>query len=151
MGEKALVPFRGLFFDWQVLQHFTWISRTIAFRNQEKRMAPSAAPPEPIVEPVHFGPDADPLDVYRTLKDLADEMPGLRQGKRFNIATFYRWREQGLRTVRLGSTVCSTRRWIDEFIAARSGGLASSPPRSPTRRRREAARAAAELTELGVF
>jgi hypothetical protein len=84
-------------------------------------------------------------------------IPGRRQSLRITKGSVYRWAMRGLRggTVRLrtemvGGTRCTTRAWLDEFLAALNAGeraAASATPRSPARRARESAEADRLLKE----
>lgn len=58
-----------------------------------------------------------------------------RNRKRPHIRTVYRWAEKGvggrrLRTKPIGNTLCTTKAWLDEFMAERTDGESAAELRS---------------------
>ena len=70
-----------------------------------------------------------------SLNQAARLIPGRRAGKPAHVNTLFRWCLQGVRGVKLrsvliGGTRYTSRRWLDEFLASlnRVGGLTRSEP-----------------------
>jgi hypothetical protein len=91
---------------------------------------------------------------YMTLSEAAKLIPGRKPGRRVSTDTVWRWCLRGvsnglrLKSVLIGGQRCTTRRWLQEFIEARS--LLSEPeavpqPRSSGQRESESKKAAEEL------
>jgi hypothetical protein len=83
-------------------------------------------------------------------------VPRRRRGKKLNVATVFRWAQQGiagtrLEIIRFGGTLCTNRSALLEFFRRLTPGsvTSSSPPRTPGQRRRASERAARELEKLG--
>jgi hypothetical protein len=119
-------------------------------------------------------PDADQLrepdpylDSYLPLRDVPAELPPRRRGSKLALPTLYRWssprgcRGIVLRTVQIGCSRVTTRRWLSEFfeaLAAKSRGEAVAAPSgqaAPLAHRTAAARRRAEeddrkLEAMGV-
>lgn len=87
-----------------------------------------------------------------SLTDAANTLPG-----RPNVTTVWRWRNRGVRGVRL-ETIClggrrfTSREALSRFFAATTAAADGQPLRSETPRQRESAidRAERQATELGV-
>jgi hypothetical protein len=112
--------------------------------------------------------EPDPyLDCYLPLREVPDEMPPRRRGSKLALATLYRWSgPRGckgiiLRTVQIGCSRVTTRRWLlvffealaaktrDETVVAPSGQTASLTSRMAAAQRRAEADDQ-KLEELGV-
>lgn len=94
------------------------------------------------------------------LSEVPALLPRSRRGKPISLSCIHRWVQHGLRGVRLRVTcvggVAHTRRaWLSEFFdrVAAARGLAASdpppPPRTPARRERDVAQAAAACEAAG--
>jgi hypothetical protein len=94
-----------------------------------------------------------------TLTQAAALLPGRRPGKRIYLNTVRRWCRKGLhngirlKSVLVGGQRLTTRRWLQEFIEART--QAAEPEdrpmpklRTPTQRQRDAERAVEEWKAL---
>jgi hypothetical protein len=62
------------------------------------------------------------------LSEVPKLLPSLRRGKPVNLATVYRWTNEGSNGVRLaylniGSTRCTTHQWIKDFISHINQGI----------------------------
>lgn len=86
-------------------------------------------------------------------------LPLRRGGARLNVATVWRWTMKGcagvkLATVSVGGTLCTSDAWLREFFdavaQARRGERPTPHIRTPARRARDQARAAAELDAAGI-
>ncbi len=84
-------------------------------------------------------------------------VPRRRGGSKLNVATAFRWAQRGVRGIKLetisfGGTRCTTRTALLEFFRALAPDQqqARPLPRTPGRRARESARAAAELAKAGI-
>src|SRR5437016_5027474 len=72
-------------------------------------------------------------------------MPRRRQGRKLNVATVYRWAQQGVRGVRLevvrvGGTLCTSRAaLLDFFRRAAANGNGGHPAETPSDERRQQA------------
>jgi hypothetical protein len=95
------------------------------------------------------------------VRQVPDEIPSRRPGKRINISTIWRWSMRGVRgvkleTVRIGGGTYASREAIQRFVERLSqpqgAGEASPPagPRTAAQRRRDDARAGKELDAHGV-
>lgn len=78
-------------------------------------------------------------------------------GKRPDTGTFHRWATKGirghkLRTLKVLGTRFTTTEWLMEFFEASSSGIAAEAreSRSPSRRKRELARAEAACAAAGL-
>lgn len=78
-------------------------------------------------------------------------------GKRPGVGTLHRWAGKGVRGHRLRTTKAvgarfTTTRWLMEFFEASSSGIAAEAreSRSPSRRKRELARAEAACAAAGL-
>ena len=98
-----------------------------------------------------------------TLAAAAKLVPPARNGKRTHLSTLLRWITTGsaapdgsrvrLEGVRLGSRWMTSAAALARFAETLTPRLAKVPgssPRSPTKRRRESDRAAADLEKLGI-
>lgn len=95
-----------------------------------------------------------------SLTDAAGRLPARRGGKRPHVSCLYRWSTSGckgvvLETVQVGGTRCTTTEALARFFRRLTelAGIeqsASLPMRTPTARRRAAARAIRELEREGV-
>lgn len=77
--------------------------------------------------------DVDRLESMIPLNQVPRIFPALRHGKRVNVATIFRWTNEGcqgvrLKFVKLGSTRCTTREWIAEFVSRLSGNRGEEIP-----------------------
>jgi hypothetical protein len=98
---------------------------------------------------VSVGTTAIPLEQLFPLRQAARKIPGRRPGKSISRSALERWRTKGvrgvvLRTVKVGTTVCTCDAWIAEFLELlNSDKPASQAPetRTPTQRERAAAEA----------
>ena len=87
----------------------------------------------------------------------AAKLPQLRRdGKTPHLSLLYRWAMSGLRGHKLETTIvagsrCTTEAAVERWLAALNGNESTeeAPIRTPTRRAREQAQAAAELTAAG--
>jgi len=81
-------------------------------------------------------------------------LPTRRAGAKLALATVIRWAQHGvggrkLRTVRVGSTLCTSEQWLLEFFESGSPAAEKPSTFTPSRRRREIDRAKAELAAAG--
>ncbi|HLA84322.1 MAG TPA: DUF1580 domain-containing protein [Thermoguttaceae bacterium] len=99
------------------------------------------------------------LEETFSLTDAAKRLPCRRKGKRPNVATLYRWAQQGVRGVRLeticvGATRCTSMEAIQRFcdaLTAKADRPAAPPaPRITARRKREMAAAEKRLARAGI-
>jgi uncharacterized protein DUF1580 len=89
------------------------------------------------------------------LRDAADLIPRLRRGKRVHFSTLWRWATGGsrgvkLETVRVGSTLCTSREAVARFVEALSRPPGAPVVRSVAARRRGNEAAARELDAAGL-
>ena len=96
-----------------------------------------------------------------TFTEATSHLPQRRRGKRPNVATLYRWSNEGIRGIRLeylmiGSTRCTSvqamQRFFDELTVASEAQSAPVPPPMPKHReeRIEAAEARLKRPRVGV-
>jgi hypothetical protein len=98
-----------------------------------------------------------------SLPQAARLLPSYRGGKAVNAATIWRWIVQGivlpdgsclrLEAVRLSGRWLTSRPALERFLRAQTPELAArppAPPRTPVRREKAAARAAAALAAAGI-
>jgi hypothetical protein len=77
-----------------------------------------------LTAPVAAAADFDPLsEEMIRLADVPRRLPSSRTGKKISLQAVYRWSTSGcrgvvLRTIQMGGTRCTTRRWLAEFFAA---------------------------------
>jgi hypothetical protein len=94
-----------------------------------------------------------------TLTEATKVLPGRVPGKRITVSTLWRWCMKGLRngmrlrSVLVGGQRLTTRRWLQEFIEARTAeaepeGQIAPRIRTPTQRERDSERARRELEAL---
>lgn len=91
------------------------------------------------------------------LTEAARMIPSRKKGKRVDVNTLWRWCKRGvagglrLRSVVVGGVRYTTKKWLAEFIEARSsasvvdGCSTSEPPRSPSARSSASTHAEEEL------
>jgi len=89
-----------------------------------------------------------------SLAEAAKLLPRRRAGKRPHVSCLYRWTAGGCRGVRLesvqvGGTRCTSREALSRFFARLSGEQPEAPPATTTARRKQIARAEAELRKAG--
>jgi hypothetical protein len=85
-------------------------------------------------------------------------VPRRRRGKKLNVATVFRWAQQGiagtkLEVIRFGGTLCTSKSALLEFfrrLTPASDAPLSQPPRTPVQRQRASERAACELEKAGI-
>lgn len=91
-----------------------------------------------------------------SFREAAKYCPRRRRGRKPAISTFYRWREQGLETIRVGSQHCTSLQALQRFFDRLSGHEprmsdhdARAPP-SVAKQDRHQDRVEAELAKLGL-
>jgi hypothetical protein len=93
------------------------------------------------------------------LGDVPKHLSIIRGGKKLHKATAFRWAARGIRgvkleTIRVGGSLCTTLRALQEFcerLSQTDGQPAAMPSiRTPAARARALAKAEAELTRLGI-
>jgi hypothetical protein len=95
-------------------------------------------------------------DEFLTLTEATKLIPGRRPGKRVSLPTIWRWCKHGLRhgirlqSIMVGGQRCTTRQWLQDFIAAISKDshpetLPRPALRTPSQRLTASERAAEEL------
>lgn len=105
---------------------------------------------------------SEPIDLGSLipLSAVPAVLPPSRNGKPVHVSAVHRWVDKGLRGCRLrvtavGGRLHTSREWLRDFFdaVAAARGLAASdpppPPRTPARRERDVARAAADLERAG--
>lgn len=88
-----------------------------------------------------------------SLSEAAGKLPRRRRGKKPNVSTLYRWTQTGCRGVvlescQIGGTRCTSAEALQRFVDRLTSACGPNPPssgRTPIRRRRDHARALAEL------
>jgi hypothetical protein len=81
-------------------------------------------------------------------------LPRRRRRKRIHVSTFHRWANNGLRgvileTIRIGGTRCTSMQALQRFFDALDETPQSPPSPTPTRVKRDAEDAGAELEAEG--
>jgi len=94
-----------------------------------------------------------------SLSEAAKSLPQRRAGKRPNVATLYRWTNEGVRGIRLeflqvGATRCTSlealQRFFDALTAQAQTRPIPPPPRPTAGRRRQIAAAERRLAAAGI-
>ncbi len=94
-----------------------------------------------------------------SLTEAAKRLPCRRKGVRPNVATLYRWAQQGCRGVRLeticiGATRCTSMEALQRFFEALTAQSehrpATQPPRMTAARRKQIEAAEKRLAKAGI-
>lgn len=99
------------------------------------------------------------LEETFSLTEATKRLPHRRAGKRPNVATMYRWAQQGCRGIRLeticvGATRCTSmealQRFFDALTAQAEPAPAPQPPRHTATRRKQIEAAQRRLAKAGI-
>lgn len=94
------------------------------------------------------------VETVVSLNDAAKHLPRRRAGKVVHLGTLYRWIGHGvkghkLECIRIGGSTCTSLEALQRFCDRLSGGDTTQPQTTRTRKK-EIARAEAELAEAGI-
>jgi hypothetical protein len=98
-------------------------------------------------------------EILVSLLEASKSLPRRRAGKRPNIATLYRWTNEGVRGIRLeflqvGGTRCTSKealqRFFDALTAQAEPHPVASPPRQTRQRRQQIEAAERRLATAGI-
>jgi hypothetical protein len=94
------------------------------------------------------------VEEVRPLAQAAKWVPRRRGDRPTHVTTLYRWKAEGLETIRVGGSVCTSREALQRFYerqtqASNSNGPAA-PRRSVGKRQRQSEAAGRELERLGA-
>lgn len=91
-----------------------------------------------------------------SFRQAAKLCPRRRRGRKPAISTFYRWKEQGLETIRVGGQLCTSlqalQRFFDRLTSPTEAGSDSARPVSAhsAKESRHQARVERELVSFGL-
>lgn len=96
-----------------------------------------------------------------SLKDVCQLLPRRRRGRKPSFSTVWRWALHGVRgvkleTLRVGSTLCTSREALQRFFDRLSESDGAAPPqqqptyRTPAQRQRAVEQAERELEKMGI-